>query len=415
MVPLLQAGCILDCFDVLACRSRKIRSLLSHELAKRRRRLQALAQTCLPPQRLAPFSIGGGENEEHILDVHAFQTYNELLKQGFKIDPSLKVRKQDSRSIYHQRIENVEAWEELYKLGFRSIDAPDANGLTPLMHQLTYFAEDSISSKKGVACIIWLFEKGASLTKTLPHSNGTVAHFASSWVIGVILNVICMDKIDSNRGLPRLEAKITAQGDVLFLVPSVRDHCVCVCCPGGCTTLSVALRSSIRRLDFDFFPLRKPVDLFRQVFSFLVQWTEARHATGHSIIRSLTFDALGLRHTCCTETDDILPFECRGFKDQQEVSNIQEEYHHRYYELERLVGEFVGDFDKLGLPIMDFLDNHWHGRMIEYLSKPGSYDEQHIRETRKFGIFLEPHEINIPDVVYYFGSQVEEVISDNNS
>jgi hypothetical protein len=163
------------------------------------------------------------------------------------------------------------------------------------------------------------------------------------------------------------------------------------------------------------FPLRKSAELFRQVFNFLVQWTEARPATGYTIIRPFTFNALGLRHTCCTEADEIYPFELRGIKDQQEVVNIREKDHLRYQELERLVSEFCRDFDQLGLSIMELLDNYWHTCMVEYLSKPGSYDEQHIQETRKLGVFLKSHEVNIPDVVYYFGSQVEEITSDNDS
>ncbi|KAJ5880412.1 uncharacterized protein N7473_011465 [Penicillium subrubescens] len=378
VVPLLQAGCILE--------------------------------------SLAAFFVNGGsESEEQIPDVHAFQISTELLTQGLKVEPSLQVRRQDSRSIYHQRIEDVEAWEELYKLGFRGIDAPDANGLTPLMYQLTYFIDFSIGVSRGIECIIWLFEKGAGLTKTLPRSNGTVAHLASSWVIDEILHIICMDNYDNSGRWLGLEARITAYSDALFLVPSVRDRCVCACCPSGCTTFSVALRSSVRRLSFGILSLKKSTELFRQVFQLLVQWTEARPATGHIIIRSLTFNALDLRHTCCTENDEIYPFLLRHIQDQQEVADIREEDHHRYPELERLVDELGGDFDQLGLPIMEFLDNHWHGRMVEYLSKPGSYDEKHIQETMKLGIFLEPHEINIPDVVYYFGSQVEQVTSDNNS
>jgi hypothetical protein len=51
--------------------------------------------------------------------------------------------------------------------------------------------------------------------------------------------------------------------------------------------------------------------------------------------------------------------------------------------------------------------------MVEYLSKPGSYDDQHIQQTRNLGIFLEPHEVIIPDVVNYFGGQVREVTSED--
>lgn len=50
--------------------------------------------------------------------------------------------------------------------------------------------------------------------------------------------------------------------------------------------------------------------------------------------------------------------------------------------------------------------------MIEYLSTPGTYDDEHIQQTGNLGILLKPHEIDIPNIVYYFGNQVDEVTSD---
>jgi hypothetical protein len=102
-------------------------------------------------------------------------------------------------------------------------------------------------------------------------------------------------------------------------------------------------------------------------------------------------------------------------KDQQDVENIQEEDPHRYHELEQLVSELESEFHQRDLSIMEFLDNYWHARMINYLSTPGHYDEEHIQKTRNLSVFLEPHDINIPDVVFYFGNQVEEVTTDKES
>lgn len=93
MIPLLQDGCMLESNDILFCESSKVRSLFSHELVKRRKRLQVLAVSSLPPQRLAEISPGVGENEAGILDAHAFQIYTELLKQGFTIHSSLNTPK----------------------------------------------------------------------------------------------------------------------------------------------------------------------------------------------------------------------------------------------------------------------------------------------------------------------------------
>ncbi|KAJ5369911.1 uncharacterized protein N7496_006003 [Penicillium cataractarum] len=415
MIPLLQAGCIVKSADILFCESSKVRLLLSHDLVKRRKKLQALAYSSLPSQRLAELSAGAGENVTGIPDIHAFQIYTELLKQGFTIDPSLKIREDNSPPIYHRRIAHVEAWEELYQLGFREIDTPDAEGLTPLMVQLTYVNEFSTDPNRSLARILWLFHKGASLAKPLPYSKGTVAHLASSWMIGEILRMICLDEYDGRKRWPGFVTKLREYRESIFLVPSVCDNCICACCPGGCTTFLVALRALIALFKRTDFSLSEAAEEFRLILSFLVQWTDTRPGINHTIIRSLTFHALGLRHTCCAEIDDLEFSSPRwsNVRDEQDIEDILEEDHYFYHELDRLISEFGRDFDQLGLPIMEFLDKVWHARMIEYLSTPGSYDEEHIHQTRNLGIFLEPHEIDIPDIIYYFGNQVEEVTSDS--
>lgn len=308
----------------------------------------------------------------------------------------------------------MEAWDELYQLGFREIDTPDADGLTPLIVQLTYFGEFLTASNYSLVRILWLFHKGTSLAKPLPYSKGTVAHLASPWMIGEILHIICLDEYDGRNRWKGSVTKFTAYRDTVFLVPSIRDDCVCASCLGGCTTFSVALRALIARFKGITFPLSEATERFRLIFGFLIQWTDTRPGINHIIIRSLTFRALGLRHTCCTRTDHKFPFLRSDIRDQQEIEDIWNKDYYLYYELDRLVSEFGRDFDQLGLPIMEFLDKQWHARMIEYLSTPGSYDEEHIDQTRNLGIFLEPHETNIPEIVYCFGNQVEEVVTSDS-
>lgn len=414
LVPLLQAGCQLENRNILFCTSQKIRVLFIRELLERRKRLQALAQSCLPPQRLA--EILGDENDGRILDMQASQICTELLTQGWKVDCSLQVGGLNSQSMYHEWCLNVEAWDELYQIGFRDIDGPDKKGITPLMVHLTYLTHYSVSADYALDRIIWLVKKGASLAKILPCSNGTVAHLATSWAISEILHVISYDIYDKSRRWPGFEARITPYKDTVFLISSARDRCVCACCLGGCTPLSVALRSCIPRVRSAIPPFRGSVKLFRQVFCLLLRWTDTSPETTHAIIRFLTFQALGLRHTCCTEIDKDVPLENSvDLKDQGDIETTREEDPHRYHELEQLVSELESEFHQRSLSIMEFLDNYWHARMIEYLSTPGRYDEEHIQRTRNLGIFLEPHEISIPDEVYYFGNRVEDVTSDNDS
>lgn len=158
--------------------------------------------------------------------------------------------------------------------------------------------------------------------------------------------------------------------------------------------------------------MRERKRLFHQAFDLLLRWVNSRPGICHAILRSLTHHALSLRHTCCDGIGDWLPFQSEGIITEEEIDDIREEDQHLYDELEKLISEFEMEFNQLGLPITEFLHNYWHARMIEYLSTPGTYDDEHIQQTRNLGILLEPHEIDIPDVVYYFGNQVDEVTSD---
>lgn len=148
--------------------------------------------------------------------------------------------------------------------------------------------------------------------------------------------------------------------------------------------------------------------LFHRVFNLLLLWVDSKAGTEHVVIRSLTFHALDLRHTCCIKTDEPRTLNFWGMKDEQELERIRDEDRHLYCELEKLDSEF----ETSSASLVEFLESHWHSRMVEYLSKPGSYDDQHIQPTRNLGISLEPHEVIIPDAVNYFGNRVREVTSE---
>lgn len=93
--------------------------------------------------------------------------------------------------------------------------------------------------------------------------------------------------------------------------------------------------------------------LFHQVFNLVLLWMDNRAGAEHIIIRSLTFHALDLRHTCCTETDEPFTLGCWVMKDEQELGRIRDEDRHLYCELEQLVSEFENKFSQLGLPIIE--------------------------------------------------------------
>jgi hypothetical protein len=108
IIPLLQGGCDLKIDTILSCQSRRARSPLINEFANRRKALHDMAQSFLPPARLA--EILGNVSNGSLLDVHAPQVYTELINNGCPIHHSLLPC--DSRSykpLYHEGYYNMEA------------------------------------------------------------------------------------------------------------------------------------------------------------------------------------------------------------------------------------------------------------------------------------------------------------------
>lgn len=413
---LLEAGCKFDVFDIFHCKTKTVRLLLIQELARRRRKLWELAQSCLPAKSLGESCT----RKDAIIDSQAFKLQAQLLIHGWEIHPSLRVHRQDeSLSVYHCKAAFPEASDELYRAGFRDIDLPDGHGLTPLMlfGSTPCFTIPS-GQRKNVEMRIWLVSKGANLAKKLPRSNATVAHRISSVMLEKVFRATYRDYMFGTKIWPEYETLFSKHKDTVFLAPSIQDSCVCACCPGGCTTLSVALRKASSKVVRSF---RSPTSgltlggrlrLFRRVYRLIILWTESRPGVGEAIIRFLTFEGLQLRHTCCIEIDRIPEIFWEDARDRSEMERIWEEDEQGLHELEQLVSEIEIQFKQSGLPITDFLDLHWHTGMTKFLSKRGLYDENYHTQTRNLGVFLTTDGNDIPEVVNWFGVPIEEVDSE---
>ncbi|KAJ5319582.1 uncharacterized protein N7506_012286 [Penicillium brevicompactum] len=406
IMPLLQGGCNFEAYDICMCKSKKARLLLIKEYANRRKILLGLARSRLPPESFA--EILGDSSSESIFDVHVPQICTELINNGQPLHRSMRYESKNYQPLYHSCLCDLDAWDDLYRAGFRDIDIPGYRELTPLMScALDYEFQRNL--------LAWLVDKGASMLKRLPFSDTTIAHRVSSRFADHLLSAIISDKSFSkipHRTQVSLEWAKKRKGSIV-LIPSVQDCCVCACCHGGCTTLSVALRSCNKSLGYQS-SRGNPRAEYLWLLNSLIDLTETTLERDHSIIRFLTFEALGLRHTCCVTIDHAFARDYRDFViDKEEVQNIQDEDKHRYKQLDQLVGKFDTWFDELELPIVEFLSGPWHSHMVEVLSTRDSYDEEHVRQTRDLGIFLEPVDFDeIPQFVYYLGHQVEELESE---
>lgn len=415
--PLLQRGCILGSVCITKCRSAKVRSFLIDEYVKRLRKLHSVAPSYLPPESFDLIPIL--RNPESILDAQAFQVYIELIRHGWPIDSSFGLDFYEGHkdpSVYHQAVGDVYAWDDLYRNGFRNIDEPNIHGFTPLITL-------GLQSDYHERAVIWLVDKGADLSRRLPFSKTTTAHLLSSQMTGTFRTAIYSDEDYSEGRTQASIENISKRKDDIFLIPSMQDFCTCACCEGGCTTLLVALRTCNARLYLRYRHMRRsPQEINREkirhslLLNTLLNLTENTRVRDHSIIRLFTFEALGLRHTCCRELNEFISEEFYAcyILDEEEAQNIRDEDRLSYRQFEKLVKKLNALFDTLELPIIDFLHGPWHKIMTQVLSRRDPYNEEHIMETRKLGIFLKPAESHdISPLLTLFGNQVEELESED--
>jgi hypothetical protein len=411
---LLRAGCKFDYHHIEDCtkveNGNAMRCLLIRELIQRLNGLWELAKCCLPPADLPRLFISHDEEGGNtiILDIWTAQIYSSLRKKGIIVEPSLQTPHVLYRlvqgSVYHYPLFSAETLEVLYDFGFRGVNEPNANDLLPSM----LWAESGLGyvNKATFSQVLdrttWLVSKHADLNRIIPGTSSTVfSHIIFEFVD--LLEIMWFPPY----GVPtdfifekwqHWKKIALGLGKLLDVTPSTTDECICACSPSGCNILSQSLRQAFRMVSLDG-PSRDPRNpgfWLREIVSFFMTWMDRDTRMPRAVIRSFTFDALCLRHTCCMVHHGDFRLQHR---DRPEVEEILDEDRLRLEALDRLVTEFDDKFDELGLPIMEFLQGYWHTRMIEYLSERDPYDQEHVVESRKLGVELEPEPWVVPDRV----------------
>lgn len=409
---LLEAGCVIEVEDFVnneRCNDGGKRySLLVDHLAARRRRLCTLAESSLPLDQIPPLD-GPPENICGALAAHGIDVPIEL---RFGAD-SLGSMAIYQTSLAQRSRDFSKVMDTMYEIGFHDVDLPDQYGITPLMGFNSFYqAESSVNIK----CATWLMLRGACVERKLPTSNAKVAHLLTTQVIYEYLyNLKFFEWDNLEKKYRNWKKSIAELGDAYFFVFSTKDCCVCACSSGGCTTLSVALRCILLEVSEErWITMGVPL---RKLIHSLIVWQDYWPDLPWAIVRALTFDALGLTHTCCTEIyrdEPLWPDVPKERRDETEVGRIADDQHSLVKEFEDLMEEMESKFDELGLPLEEFLDGYWYDRVIEHLSRRDRYDEDHVTETRKMGIFLEAEEFCIPDrVSLQFRSRVQDLQNDS--
>ena len=392
-------------------------------IAIRRKRLCDLARHTIPLSEIAHW-LPHSTDESHVIDETASPLAFELERRGIPIPPHLHPGK-DQITGYHYFAGHPNVLERLWKFGFRDVNGKDSLGRTPLMARTLNFPDaqsfDFIGlrplSAQWIESVAWMLNKGADL-----YARQDVAFIESrcgtklqqvrqllnassisllAWKIGLAIasqHVSRLYRFDRKDIRTRLEPQLllewatennTRQTLRRIVMDCTTDDCTCSCSVFGCTARTLITRSYAKRMWW----CRQHKDLYERANEYrstilgLAQVTGADAALWSSeALRLLTFQALGLRHTCCdwycvdTTSDSFVAF---GIKYQTEIDEIQKHNSAGLAKLEELLPEFQSKIDTLDITFSDFLADIWEPRMEQARDEMKASD---MEASRDFGL-----------------------------
>lgn len=344
--------------------------------------------------------VSMSDNGQHFRSgaAHSGTSYPSL-REG---TPRLQSILPGMRTPYHFPDLTVKVANELWDAGFRDIDVPDENHRTPLM--TGRFSSDRDEIIDLIETAFWLYQKGAALHRhccaTLPPGPNNVGSTASRlgrraihFVAAAVKEwfVFRAYRFIRRYGKVGYPAAMEHEIDNLnldcrqflhkILLDGSPDGCFCACSGHGCTPMTFWLK---RR--WSWWLAEDDDDTVvtawgRRWFFDNVPTEHLSTVSSQEILRLITFEELGLRHTCCE-------FYVSLFRTPkpEEVDEFRDEDHEGIQLLESLLSEFEekrGDED-----IKSFVNGYWSTRMEEVLA---ALDEVPIDRTamREIGVIVE--------------------------
>lgn len=373
--------------------------LLKH-IRDRRERLKKFALEKLPGAEASVMGL----HQPAVLDSKANLVIKALEKRGFAIPSPLRLDVcltarvgqfdelnmefdlYQSVSMFHQSPLNTpfgSNFETLFQLGFRDFEQPASPELSPLLSWITcplyvLRSEVDIWERNRIEACIWLIEHGAKLWEPVPGGNSaTTAHYLYG-------SIHLLEQMTSNIDPARLRAQFLTR---TLSTRDVRDDCHCRCSPGGCSPFIWFLRSNTDPGYLHAVPDEHGVYIAEKFPPFLFKWKPIITVEQlRSAIRYLTFEALGIRHTCYHDYFQV------DKPTLDEIEELMSEDGPLLELLEDLVNEFelklksaITEEDPLGLT---FWQTQWSARMKEVLAKLNEYrmDEGELLSAQQLGV-----------------------------
>lgn len=360
---------------------------VSTHLVDRSEGLKRLAAHNLP--RMQATALGLFSHS--LLDSNAVRVIQAVNDRGISVPPSLQVHgscgervRNELTSAYHSRGLLPIPFSVLWSLGFRDLDTPDIDGLTPLMWCCKY---SSFAGKpKSVRNCSWLIENGADLWSLFPDGLSTIGHelYAQIGQLSHTEDSDADSDADSD-GDSDEDSENNPTGHVFDLTGKLsqrdpRDRCRCACSPGGCTPFVRFLQAALHP-QYN----KSASELIEQLPKTMMEThTSVTKVQMRSAIRYATFKMLGIRHTCCHDDSDLI---FGRHRENEELDELRQEDRSLVARLEDLATEFEEELEQMGQKRyvnkrVSFWHGYWLPRMQQVLE---SIESAEVEESDKVG------------------------------
>jgi len=300
------------------------------------------------------------------------------------------------RTWYHFKNLTIETAKELYRLGMQATDVVSDhyyhNG-TPLFNFARGCAEaarhidqkdDNWKFQPLVDMAEWLVETGARLNYLDRGSKTTPVHLLTA----SIMLVYIMD-LQGHLVKARYYSLLERHDQFVqrILTSVVKDSCTCACSQSGCEVPTV-VGFVIKRETYEWAKeescIPRQLDLIVGVVKVLLHFdpsVETRPAARQALLRALTFDQLGLTHTCHTYhpygIEDCDCFEIQDLE-KDDISLLDE-----------LMEEFSNAWIETDGSLVEFLRSHWAEKIREVVTERNKPHADELENILNLGVHLE--------------------------
>jgi hypothetical protein len=283
-------------------------------------------------------------------------------------------------SAFNLSVRNAEL---LFEAGF-----DDINSGTPLwLH-----SRHTTYSDKNMDLILWLIRNGANLEKCDPHYKTTPAQLLAEIYSYRIIASMEVDQDDGDLSVYNHHQSHQEPEHVkLFrrcITNKAKDECVCACSTNGCNVMASVMRACSKLTPTSKLRLD---GMIKAIFNWVSLEIESEQHLHMDILRSLTFQRLGITHTCHDHGHGAHNFYPKGPLTQPEICDIQFIQQVDTKLLEDLLVEFEHEMSASSYSFWDFISHYWEERMKQLMEERSAPRVDEAERAREVGVLIHGH------------------------